>query len=76
MACIRLFKGGRGRGRVTSSIGFVQEGITLELINSWNRVKEGPEPIVVINGKAKANPTVEEVVAEYDHSRDPSGGTR
>ncbi|MFH1146960.1 MAG: hypothetical protein V1736_04560 [Pseudomonadota bacterium] len=39
--------------------------MTPELINAWNRVNEGPSPIVIVNSKAKANPTVDEVVAEY-----------
>jgi hypothetical protein len=28
-------------------------------------VMNGPVPVVFVNGKAKANPTPEEVVAEY-----------
>lgn len=32
-------------------------------------VMEGPIPIVYVNGRAKANPTVEEVVAEYRRGR-------
>jgi hypothetical protein len=32
-----------------------------------NAVLSGEIPIVIINGMAKANPTVDEVVAEYRH---------
>lgn len=56
--------------RVTSSGEFEQEGMTLELMNEWNRVYAGPAPMIIINGRAKASPTIEEVVAEYDRCKE------
>ncbi len=37
----------------------------MPLLNHTNAVLGGEIPIVIINGRAKANPTVEEVQAEY-----------
>jgi hypothetical protein len=37
----------------------------MPLVNRTNEVLGGEIPIVIINGRAKANPTVEEVRAEY-----------
>lgn len=37
----------------------------MPLLNRTNAVLGGEIPIVIINGRAKANPTVEEVRAEY-----------
>ena len=44
--------------------------MTLELMNEWNRVYAGPAPMIIINGRAKASPTIEEVVAEYDRCKE------
>ena len=42
----------------------IQQG-DQELSRAWNTVMKGTPPIVYINGKAKANPTLEDVVTEY-----------
>lgn len=39
-----------------------------KLIRAWQKITKGPPPIVFINGKAKVNPTVQEIVAEYNNS--------
>jgi hypothetical protein len=39
------------------------------LMSRTNAVLSGKAPIVVIDGMAKANPTVSEVAAEYQRSR-------
>lgn len=49
--------------RLTTSVQ-VQQG-DQELIRAWNNVMQGTPPIVYINGKAKANPTLDDVVTEY-----------
>ena len=36
-----------------------------KLIRAWQPIMQGAPPIVFIDGKAKANPTVEEVAVEY-----------
>jgi len=41
----------------------------MPLVNLTNAVLGGEIPIVIINGRAKANPTVEEVQAEYSADR-------
>jgi hypothetical protein len=45
----------------------IQQG-DQELTQAWNTVMQGMPPIVYINGKAKANPTLEDVVTEYHNS--------
>jgi len=37
----------------------------IKKINGWKRVSTGGPPIVFINGFAKAQPTVEEIVTAY-----------
>lgn len=37
-------------------------------INGWKTVSAGGSPIVFINGRAKAQPTVEEIVTAYQHA--------
>jgi len=39
-----------------------------ELVRAWQPIMQGTPPIVFINGKAKANPTVEEIITEYNNS--------
>jgi len=44
----------------------------MPLVNRTNVVLGGEIPIVIINGRAKANPTIEEVQAEYSASNQPA----
>ncbi len=48
----------------TSSISFQPTG-EAELMQAWQSVSAGLPPIVVINGKARSNPTIEQIVDEY-----------
>jgi hypothetical protein len=50
--------------KLTSSISFQPTG-EAELMQAWKSVSAGPPPIVVINGKARSNPTIEQIVDEY-----------
>jgi len=45
----------------------------MPLLNRTNVVLGGEIPIVIINGRAKSNPTVEEVQAEYSAANEPPG---
>ena len=52
----------------THSIGFdIPNGGQADL-DQINRVMTGPLPVVFVRGRAKANPTLEEVLAEYKGS--------
>ena len=53
--------------RFVTSVQNIQQG-DQELTQAWNTVMQGMPPIVYINGKAKANPTLEDVVTEYHNS--------
>jgi hypothetical protein len=43
--------------------------ISEELLRSWDNVSKSPPPLVIINGKAKSNPTLQQVVDEYSEGR-------
>ena len=57
--------------QLTSSISFqpVQQA---ELVSAWQSVNKGLVPIVIIRGKAKSNPTVQEVLDEYMQASKPT----
>jgi hypothetical protein len=57
--------------KLTSSISF-QPTQQAELMRAWQSVSAGPPPIVVINGKARANPTIEQIVDEYSQADEPA----
>lgn len=51
--------------RRTSQVNFEFSGGSSDMLNRINRVMNAEPPIVFVNGRAKANPTLAEVVAEY-----------
>jgi hypothetical protein len=53
--------------RIAHDISFV-EGADAELTSGWTEMSRGGLPIVFINGRAKANPTINQVVTEFNHS--------
>lgn len=50
----------------TSTVGFSVSEPNSPLIKTTEEVMNGESPIVFVKGKAKANPTLEEVIAEYN----------
>jgi len=50
-----------------------KERPTSETLDSVNSVMKGEIPIVIVNGRGKANPLLEEVVAEYGGAGGLSG---
>lgn len=53
--------------RVVQEITFV-DGADAELVSGWKEMSRGGLPIVFINGRAKANPTITQVVTEFNNS--------
>lgn len=53
----------------THSVNFTFSNPDSRVIGRVNKVMRGKLPIVFIHGKAKANPTLEEVVAEYRNTK-------
>jgi hypothetical protein len=41
-----------------------------KLLSTWNEIYNSGPPVVFINGMAKSNPSVSEVVAEYNQPRE------
>jgi hypothetical protein len=57
--------------KLASSISF-QPTQEAELVRAWQSVSAGPPPIVVIHGKARSNPTIEQIVDEYSQPDEPA----
>ena len=61
----QLTRLGVANQRASSYYASITSRDQMPLVNRTNEVLGGEIPIVILNGRAKANPTVEEVQAEY-----------
>lgn len=50
-------------------VGFSSSSSDQKAFDKVNEIMTGEQPIVFINGKAKANPTIDEVIKEYKASK-------
>jgi hypothetical protein len=55
--------------RVISSFKLEMATPNEKLMNTWNEIFNSGPPVVFINGMAKANPTVQDVINEYTQPR-------
>jgi hypothetical protein len=44
-----------------------------ELLHNWEKVMQGPVPHVFVNGKAKASPSLDQIVEEISRLSNQSG---